>query len=214
MRVSGSSARVFASIALAAAVASAPLAAATVVIDDFSTAQGPLTGVAVNHADGGGILGGERSVLVNADGSLTVTGGALTFSSADANDSFSIFYDGNNDGTGDQTGLAAQDLTGGGTNHGIRLTVTASNANNLIAVRIDSSATLGSCGAVMVTGAGNFDVPFGTLTPCGSGGAADLTQAGQIVVNNLTTTTGWQITIDSIEAVAGAPVALQGFTVE
>lgn len=150
------SARLFAvaGAVLLAALLPAHPAAAQVVVDDFATVQGPNDDPPGNPSSSvaaGGMLGGERDLAVVRSGgggtvSAEVDGTSLLFSAPSTPDATSgqvtVTWDGTDGDAGalDPVGLSPVDLTDGGTQGGLALTVEAADAGAQIVVEVYTDA--------------------------------------------------------------------------
>lgn len=106
-----------------------PAHATVIFIDNFTGSQTVFSSGQSGVAVGSGVLGGSRSLEVTQTGGGlldigTVGGGALTLSLAAADQGYALLtYDGDTNGTLNQAGLAPTDVTDGGLNMFIGLSV-------------------------------------------------------------------------------------------
>ncbi len=171
---------------------------AQVIIDDFTTAQGPnsVPGSAASTADSGGadILGNERDMVVLRSAgagavSAEVTGGELVFTAAAATTGELILtWDGNDDDAAalNPTGLGGVDLTAAGTQGGLRLRIEQARAGTYLLLSVYEDADHVSRAArVLPAIAAPIEVfiDFSELQAVpGAVGPADLTSVGAITV--------------------------------
>jgi hypothetical protein len=189
-------------LAAAAALAPAVPASAQVVIDEFTTNQGPVVdppgGGSTAVTGGADILGGKRGVRVrNLAGpgptSVEVAFSILAFTVEDTTpDSLGeadVIWDGDADNdplTFDPTGLGGVDLTDGGTEGGIRFTIEQARAGTHLALAIYEDADhLSRAGRVLpeITSTTTVFINFGELIADPDAiGPADLTQVGAVTL--------------------------------
>ena len=187
-------------LALLLVVGFAGAAEAQVLIDSFTTAQGPNADPPggpppiSSTADTGGadILGGERDLAMNrvsGTGTVTgeVTGGFFEFDApALTRGEATLTWDGNDDDPDalDPVGLGGVDLTATGQS-GFRLTVDAADAGVELIVRVfTDGANHSQAGRLVATAiAATTDVfiPFSELRTV-AGAGADLTDVGAVVL--------------------------------
>lgn len=174
---------------------------AQVLVDDFSTAQGPNEDPpggpppASSTADTGGadILGGERDLemrLISGSGPVTgeVTGGAfeLAVPASDRGEA-TLTWDGNDDDatTLDPVGLGGVDLTAGGTLSGFRLTVDQASEGIELILRVftdgSNHSQAGRYVSAAINSATSVFVPFDELRTV-AGAGADPADVGAVVL--------------------------------
>jgi hypothetical protein len=191
-----------------------PAGAADLVIDDFSTAQGPVSqgttfSTANDFVDGAGILQTERNLRVSAGadvsgGPLTaqVSGGTFTFNRPGATlGQIDMWWDGDNStATFSPTGLGGIDLTAGGRDR-FRIPVVSSSSASLqmrIIVWTDGT-NLSQRDFTLPTGGGTVELLFSSFTvAAGTGG--DFTNVGAIFINTILNTGAWTATLGTLRA--------------
>lgn len=207
---------------LASALSTAPAMHAQVDIDDFSTAQGPVTqsdtiGSAATFASGAGILGTHRTLratlAVNNVGSfatLDVAAGVLTFDANDLSD-FSVWWDGEADTTFNGAGLGGVDLTAGSSKDRFVLDV-SSNTNTGDQVRLAVWTDGGNRSEVLFTmpTSGTVVLPFASFVVAGGAGA-DFSNVGAVTFSNVLRPGAWRFTVSFLET---TPVELQSFEID
>jgi len=180
-----------AGLVLLVLVGFAGAADAQTLVDDFSTAQGPNEdppGVISSTADGAGILGGERDVLVTRNsGAGTVsgeaTGGDFLFDAPAATAGEALLvWDGNDDDPEmfDPVGLPSVNLTTTGQS-GFRLDFDDVDAGVELIVRVYTDGANHSVAGRLVTtgGAASIFIPFSEFRSS-AGAGADFTDVGAI----------------------------------
>ncbi|MCB1032390.1 MAG: IPTL-CTERM sorting domain-containing protein [Acidobacteria bacterium] len=198
---------------LAGCLVALPAMAAPVTVDDFSTAQAQISAppAASSSVGGAGVLGTNRDLeldRISGAGSDTaeVSGGSLLFTVA-AGDvgALTVTYDGDTDpDTFDASGLGGADLTGGGTNGGLRINAAvAANPASLV-VEVFTDAANSSTAAVLlpVGAAQDFHLAFSEFL-VGDGTGADFADVGAVVLK-LQGEDGAVVTLNEI--VAAVPV--------
>jgi hypothetical protein len=170
---------------LPAAAALWAASAAAVLIDDFTTPQS-LSGRDQGAVDGGGILGGQREVIVETffeamEGSATLGGPPGTLAAA-------LIYDGSGDpgspGVVDLF-LGSADLTDGGLSDRFLLEITDISGVFDVFITViedESNASRSSFSApVSITTTGTVEIAFSDLTLI-SGAGADFASAEALVI--------------------------------
>jgi hypothetical protein len=197
---------------------------AQLLIDDFSSAQGPVTlsmvpGTVEDFADGSGILQTERNIRVSgssvAGGNISaqVMAGALTFSRPGvSNGEVDVWWDGNNNtNTFNPTGLGGLNLTTGGQDR-FRVTVVSSSSASLnmrLVVWTDGT-NFSERNFTLPTGGGTVDLTFASFT-LGGGVGASFINVGAIYLRTVEASGDWTASIDEIRTV---PVELISFSVD
>ncbi len=177
--------------------------ASAIVIDNFSTTQGPLDRTAPGHtgipissvAVGGGILGGERDIEVNLI-STTPAGNGISVVVASFNHSqdggirgtsFTSWdgVDGNgSSGAVAHTGLSSTDLTVGGTHSALLIEILSADLMSTIVFEVFTNAANSSKYTLNLTGGAFNDVhviPYASfVTNLGAG--ANFTNVGAITM--------------------------------
>ena len=165
--------------------------AMAITIDPFTFDQFSTT----NDFDGdASILGGEREIFIGlvGRGSIDVSGGVATItnpSPTDDDGQARLTYDGidgsNAIQTAAGTGLNAADFTDGGISDRFVFDVTSLTGAVNVAVSVFgiSGVSGNSFGTFDITQAGNFEVPFASLTPSNVTGAADFAAVQAVLFN-------------------------------
>lgn len=186
------------SLVFCAAVLFAPVDATAVLIDDYSTVQGPLVSSTSDFAVGGGILGGERDVQV-IQGVLGVSVGAgsgvgfLTVSGTeDPSDPeltlFEYVYDGIDGSTTNAQSLGPVDLTDGGLSDAFLLDVLSISGEVPIQIAINEAGEIARIANVVLDSTGTLVLPFSIF----SAGTADFasTQSIQLLFGDFDESAG------------------------
>ena len=183
-------------------------------IDPFTFDQFSTT----NDFDGdASILGGEREIFIGlvGRGSIDVSGGVATItnpSPTDDDGQARLTYDGidgsNAIQTAAGTGLNAADFTDGGVSDRFAFDVTSLTGATNVAVSVFgiSGISGNSFGTFDITQAGNFEVPFSSLTPSTVIGAADFSAVQAVLFNFGDIDRGEEIVLGSISTAAAAQI--------
>lgn len=166
---------------------------AIIIIDDWSTNQGPMVNFDFSgNTVTGSMLGGKRKMYLqnvtgNGTTSANVSGGMLHVSkTADAFPDVSMIWDAGVN----QVGLGGVDITEGGANDRLRMVV-STNGRASVAVYISETFGKRSLGYFNFSGptSGTFDLLFSNI-PSDGGSPADFSKVGAIYFDILLDTYG------------------------